>query len=383
MLETPNKYINYLEECHSTCFLSKKMSAISIPTNTTTSFNESLTTEEKALLRGYRTILNSGYPQQAKCDKIDDSFGIFAETVLETVLETRIYDEEKFNDKYFEEYDKSRSEFIEFTQSQKFRTHNSNDLISNNSSTLGNTYQSKNVGKVLEFVLSKLFSGKKFKIVEIGAGNGINTPGIVSSMTDNFCDLFVLTDPIYKPSQKFVPRKNMPETIRQGLTNPKSAQQSKQFAIAIERRIELWKESRAYELRKSSSYETPFRIISEATSMGVFDVISKIKQTQLNNSILFICCPPPFEGHISTDVISLMETIDIKEIKYVIIVRHEAERLDGTNNFSQHVNMLSYLGHWHKVYSQRVCSYCSGSYSSAYWRRMYVFSRNKSISFKK
>lgn len=278
-------------------------------------------------------------------------------------------------------YDEKRTEFIEFTKSPKFRTHDSNDLsrtpdsndlVVSNGSTLGNKLETTFVGQTLEYVLSRLFTGEKFKIVEIGAGTGEATPGIMSTMTSQFCDLFILTDPIYKPFDKFVPRESMPATITQGLTNPKTYQQSKEFERAIEKRQNKWKSDKEMRLRRSGSYESPFRIISE-TNVGIFDAISKIKCSHLNNSILFICCPPPFEGYISTDLISLMESIDVEEIKYVIIVRHETEHLDGSLYFHQHVNMLSQFGHWYNVYSQRVCSYI---FRSTYWRRMYVFSRN-------
>lgn len=75
-----------------------------------------------------------------------------------------------------------------------------------------------------------------------------------------------------------------------------------------------------------------------------------------------------------------MESIDVEEIKYVIIDRHEAGWLDGTNNFSQQVNMLSYLGYWHKVYSQRVCNYSFGLYSPIHWRSMYFLGTNQLVS---
>lgn len=276
-------------------------------------------------------------------------------------------------------YHEKRNKFIEFTKSPKFRSHDSNNLSGYNSCTLGNDHEIPFVGRVLEYVLSKLsvMSGlsanEKFKVVEIGAGTGKTTPGIVSAMTNRFCDLCILTDPLYKPIDNFVPRKDMPATITQGLTNPKTYQQSKEFERAIEKRQNKWKSDKEERLRRSGSFESPFRIISES-DMDVFDVISKIKCSRLNNSILFICCPPPFKGHISTDLISLMESIDVEEIKYVIIVRHETGYLDGTENFSDHVNMLSQLGHWYNIYSHQVCSYI---FTSTYWRRMYVFSRNK------
>lgn len=280
---------------------------------------------------------------------------------------------------YSEFYHEKRDEFIEFTKSPKFRTHDSNDLSGYNSCTLGNDHETPFVGRVLESVLSRLkvMSGlsdtEKFVVVEIGAGTGESTPGIVSAMTNRFCGLWISTDPIYKPFGNFVPREDMPATITQGLTNPKTYRQAEEFKQAIEKRQNKWKSDKEVRLRRSGSYESPFRIISE-TNVGVFDAILKIKRSHMNNSILFICCPPPFEGHISTDLISLMESIDVEEIKYVIIVRHETRRMDGTDNFSDHANMLSQLGYWYNIYSQRVCSYMFSG--TAYWRRMYVFSRN-------
>lgn len=292
--------------------------------------------------------------------------------------------ERDFRTMYSVFYHEKRDEFIEFTKSLEFRTHDSNNLSEYISCTLGNELQTPFVGRVLESVLSRLSvmsglsAGEKFVIVEIGAGTGESTPGIVSTMTNRFCDLWISTDPLYKPFDNFVPREDMPATITQGLTNPKTFQQSKEFERAIEKRQNKWKSDKEARLRRSGSSESPFRIISE-TNVGVFDAISKIKLSHLNNSILFICCPPPFEGYISTDLISLMESIDVEEIKYVIIVRHETGHMDGTNNFSDHVNMLSQLGHWYNIYSCRVCSYI---FTSTYWRRMYVFSRNN-IKIKK
>lgn len=249
----------------------------------------------------------------------------------------------------FEDYSKSFSFSLYESNILPSDTPNSLNEITNGDeeSTLGNHFAPV-VGRTLEFVLSQIFIDTPFKIFEIGAGRGTATTLMFKEMSARFCDQYVLTDLIYKPFDKFV--RFIPENRDE----------------------------------KTDFIQTPFDVTTQ-TKISATEVIENIKKNHITNSILYICCPPPFdkyisptelshERYISTDLISLVKSIDVPEIKYIIIVRHEKD-VDGTRYFDKHVDLLNHLHHWYLVYDEIVSDHLFSIFSPIYYRKMYVFSR--------
>jgi hypothetical protein len=99
---------------------------------------------------------------------------------------------------------------------------------------------------------------------------------------------------------------------------------------------------------------------------------------------MLLVATPPFEDEISIDLIALMESIKIKQIQYVIILRHETCHLDGTVDFFDYAKVLSKLDMWNMALYYRTVSYFFGpmyNADSIYWRTMFVFSRTKTKIF--
>lgn len=288
-------------------------------------------------------------------------------TRSETYDHTNLYD---VYETYMDWFNNQLRMFEDFLKSPSFLSHESNILpedsfdsinkttIGDEQSTLGNHF-APIVGHTLEFVLSQLFTDSPFKIFEIGAGRGVASSLMFKEMTSRFCVQYVLTDPIYKPFDKFIPGDKNEAEESKGGEGAEGAEDGD---------------------KKMSYIQTSFDVITQ-TGIGVTEVIENIKKNHITNSILYICCPPPFEKYsescyeryISTDLISLVKSIDVPEIKHIIIVRHELRDIDGTYFFDKHIDILNHLHHWYLVYNETVADYIFNY--TTYYRKMYVFSR--------
>ena len=279
-------------------------------------------------------------------------------------------DDNELKKRLLAQYGRLRASFIKFSTNLKYREHSSNipkaiTSFFQDDSTLFDS-NGKIVGEVLNQVLKNIYQKNKFTIIEIGAGTG--TPGkkMIPKISAKYCKKMILTDLFHTPFGNYVKMQHPPRKLQNEKT-----------------KLEHWKSEKKDRLRRLRASESNFPVISQG-GIGIFEVLQKIKNENIENAILFIQCPPPFEDEISIDLIALMESIKITQIQYVIILRHETCHLDGTVDFFDYAKVLSKLDMWNMALYYRTVYYFFGSMYNAdsiYWRTMFVFSRTKTKIF--
>lgn len=287
-----------------------------------------------------------------------------------------------------EEYEIEKRIFKTETEKHMKNPHNTFQY-----STLGKD-KVKALGISLNCLLNIIFTliCEKVYLVEIGAGCGDNGK-LYSYISGKYCLQAIVTDLVFSPFINSIKRlPSMPEFT---FSTPKNSQQARELEISKQRKITEWKTKREKEL--GNSIETDFPIIT--SQMDVFGVLEKIKATpSLKNVVLFICCPTPSynpekgftDTSISFDWITLMESLSIDSIKYVIMVRYFDDRtsyVDGTHNLYERLKKMSTEKKqfpdekiWHIVLNKKFAKYYHNDRSGqeySNWRRILCFSKNK------
>jgi hypothetical protein len=242
---------------------------------------------------------------------------------------------------YYERYKERVKSFYLYS----IASHDHNSFHEDHMSTLSE-FGYNTLGKRIVSELEQLSTSEdeKFTLVEIGAGTGICAENLCEGMIEKGnkkIKKYIYTDPfnsLHKPTKHF----------------PNLSIQTAQTDI-----------------------------------IGAISGIQK--DDSIQNAILLVCCPPPIHENrygdrdhpsynmVSTDVIALVESVNCKKIKYVMIVRYNQKgrtELDGTIDFyDYHVPLLKKFEKWYIHNTQSVIQYYGNSYGDEFYRTLNIFSR--------
>lgn len=254
----------------------------------------------------------------------------------------------------------------------------------------------RNVSIVLALVienLPRLENGEKYKIIDVGAGIGDYTKYLVSKINHKIVLKWISTDAFHQGGNfssvvdlDFFKNEEKPD-FSYGLkkSKQKNLKQEQEHSIVIANRKEKWlkdtklKQNKIIEKYKSRGlFPSPIPVIF--AKMNAFEVVNKISAENIDNSILFLACPNPTSS-ISTDLILLMETINVDQVKYIIMIRTSGNqsRLDGTPTFFDDFKTLKQNSIWNIVFHKKQITTYDVSFRN-YYRDLFVFSKtNKQI----
>ena len=275
---------------------------------------------------------------------------------------------EIFLNKYFPEGELDEEERLKDylheyqNEKKKFCLLSTPDHICNRFDNTGSTLYDRsdkyeNATRVGKFI--NLFLHKKSlcidTIIEIGAGTGANTKHIVSQITYHSVKTYITTDAFHKSILPIRhPKNDAPKEsdisyindFRVGLPKPTSYKMKMEQELCIARRKEAYDEKLKKHVHVHIHDNVIYTdIILKSAQLDIFKVFTQITTDDtIQNACILICCPPPIEQcEISLDTISLIESINIKKVKLIIIVRFNERYsyLDGTYEFKKHTEILS------------------------------------------